>query len=129
MKKTALIVLFALLLGSCCKQGPYPVVGLKVKYTNLTTSSGLKAIRTDRNNISSVLDTISLGELNSSNSYSLLIEFEQNSPNYILYIENSSYIDTISNINYERKRCKSKIKNFEYEFNGEKRTETELMIK
>lgn len=117
------------MLGSCCKKGAYPVAVLKVKYSNITSPSNLKAIRTDRNDISYVIDTISLGELNSSNSNSVIIEFKQNSPNYILYIENSSYTDTISDINYERKGCKKKIKDFEYKYNGELRTETEITIK
>jgi len=40
--------------------------------------------------------------------------FDENSPNYILFIEGTSYNDTISDINFERKGCKEKIKNFEY---------------
>lgn len=125
----AIIIIISLFLfSSWCKKGPYPVPVLKIKYTNLSTYSNIKAIRTDRNNLSVILDTISLGELNSSNSFSALIEFGQNSPNYIIFVENTAYIDTISDINFERKGSKEKIENFEYKFNGGLRTEAELII-
>ena len=126
--KTSIVILLALILSSCCNKEPYPVPVLKIKYTNLSSTSNIKAIRTDRNNFSVIFDTIFLGELNSSNSFSTIMTFEENSPNYIIFIENTSYIDTISDISFKRKGCKNKIKNFEYKFNGEIRTETELTI-
>ncbi|MCF8338555.1 MAG: hypothetical protein K9I74_11310 [Bacteroidales bacterium] len=104
------------------------MAGLTVKYPNLSGSTQLQAARTERNNISSVLDTISLSELNASNSFSAIIEFEKNSPNYILFIEGTSYNDTISDITFEREGCNDEIVNFEYKFNGELRTDNELTI-
>lgn len=112
---------------SCCK-GPYPVAGVTVKYPNLSSSETLKAVRTDKNNISIIIDTIAVGELNSSNDYSAFIEFENEPPNYIIFIENTQYSDTISEILVERKGCKEKIENFQYEFNGQIHTSENLTI-
>lgn len=128
MKSLTLIFLLFCLFSSCCKDAPYPVAALKVKYPNLSGSSQLQAVRTERSNLSIVIDTISIGELNTSNSFSVIIEFEENSPNYVLFIEGTSYIDTISDITFEREGCKNEIENFEYKFNGDLRTDNELTI-
>jgi len=117
----------SLIFTSCCKE-PYPVAGLTVNYPNLSNSETLKVVRTDNNNISTIIDTISIGELNISNNYSVFIEFENDPKNYILYIENTQYIDTISEILVERKGCNEKIKNFQYKFNGQTRTDNKLTI-
>jgi hypothetical protein len=104
------------------------VAALKVKYPNLSASGQLQAVRTERNNFSSIIDTIALGELNESNSFSVIIEFEENSPDFILFIEGTAYTDTIFEISFERKSCSEKIINFEYKFNGDLRTSKELII-
>lgn len=127
MKKLLVILFLSILINSCCK-GPYPSAGLTVSYPNLSSSATLKAARTDKNNFSIIIDTISIGELNSSNNYSVIIPFEDESPNYILYVENTQYIDTISEILIERKGCKEKIKNFQYKFNKQIRTDNKLII-
>lgn len=122
------ILASSIIYTSCCKE-PYPVAGFTVIYTNLSSPETLKAVRTDKNNLSIVIDTINIGELNTSNNYSAFIEFENESPNYIIYIENTTYSDTISEISVERKGCKDKIKNFQYKFNGKTRTDKKLIIK
>jgi hypothetical protein len=121
------IILSSMIYTSCCKE-PYPVAGITVNYPNLSSSETLKAVRTDKNILSIIIDTISIGELNNSNNYSVFIEFENEPPNYILYIENTQYADTISEILVERKGCKEKIKNFQYKFNGQTRTDNKLTI-
>jgi len=121
------IILSSMIYTSCCK-GPYPIAGLTVSYPNLSSSETLKVVRTDKNNLSTIIDTISIGELNTSNNYSTFIEFENEPPNYILFIENTQYVDTISEILVERKGCKEKIKNFQYKFNGQIRTDSKLTI-
>jgi hypothetical protein len=121
------IIASSLIYTSCCK-GPYSVAGLTVRYPNLSSSTTLKAARTDKNNLSIIIDTISIGEMNTSNNYSIFIEFENEPPNYILYIENTKYVDTISEILVERKGCKEKIKNSQYKFNGQSRTSNKLTI-
>jgi hypothetical protein len=78
------IIVSSLIYTSCCK-GPYPVAGVTVSYPNLPSSATLKAARTDKNNLSIIIDTISIGELNNSNNYSVFIEFENEPPNYIMY--------------------------------------------
>lgn len=124
---TTVIILSSLIYTSCCK-GPYPVAGITVSYPNLSNSETLKAVRTDKNDLSVIIDTIRIGELNSSNNYSTFIEFENEPPNYILYLENTQYTDTVSEILIERKGCKEKIKTFQYKFNGQERTDNKLTI-
>jgi hypothetical protein len=121
------MILSSMIYTSCCKE-PYPVAGITVSYPNLSSSATLKAARTDKNNLSIIIDTISIGELNNSNNYSVIIGFENEPPNYIIYIENTQHIDTISEIMVERKGCNEKIKNFQYKFNGQTRTDKKLMI-
>ncbi len=121
------IVISSLLYTSCCKE-PYQVAGITVNYPNLTNSETLKAVRTDRNNLSVIIDTVIIGKLDVSNNYSAFVVFEKESPNHILYVENTQYIDTISEIIVERKGCNDKIKRFQYEFNGQTRTDTKLII-
>ncbi|HIP37354.1 MAG TPA: hypothetical protein EYG85_10920 [Crocinitomix sp.] len=128
MKYLTIVFIILLLTGACCKKGPYPVPALKVNYPNLSTNSYLKAIRTERTDLSAIIDTISLGELNSSNSFSVPITFNDSPPNYIIFVENTAYTDTISNINFERKGCKNNIKNFNYKFNGQVKTDDNLTI-
>lgn len=127
-----LIIIFAvaatsLICSSCCKE-PYPVAGFTVSYPNLSNFATLKAIRTDKNNLSTILDTISIAELNTSNNFTTLVEFENEQLNYILYFEDNQYIDTISEILVERKGCNSKIKDFQYKLNGQVRTDKKLTI-
>jgi hypothetical protein len=121
------IIVISCIYTSCCK-GPYPVAGLTVNYPNLSGSGTLKALRTDKNNLSIIIDTISIGELNHSNNYSVFIEFENEPPNYIIYIGHTQYTDTISEIIVEREGCREKIKNFQYKFNGQTRTDKKITI-
>lgn len=121
------VIVISCIYTSCCK-GPYPVAGLTVNYPNLSGSETLKALRTDKNNFSLIIDTISIGELNHSNNYSVFLEFENEPPNYIIYIEHTQYIDTISEIIFEREGCREKIKNFQYKFNGQTRTDKKITI-
>ena len=130
MKPIFLLFTIAILyLLTSCGKNPYPEAGITVSYPELTNSETLKAKRTDRNNLSVIIDTLVFGQLNPFNSYSAIIIFENDSPNYILYVENTSYIDTISEIVFERKGRNEEIKNFRYKFNGQTRTSTKLTIK
>ena len=74
------------------------------------------------------MDTIIIGELNTSNNYSVFIELENEPSNYIIYVDNTQHIDTISEILVERKSCKEKIKNFQYKFNGQTHADNKLTI-
>ncbi|MDR0365048.1 MAG: hypothetical protein LBH92_08555 [Bacteroidales bacterium] len=128
--KTLLVLSIAVimcLLTAGCKE-PYPVAGITVNYPNLTNPETLKAIKTDKNNLSIILDTVNLGQLNFSNNYSAIVEFESDPPNYILLVENTMYIDTISEIIFERQSRKDKIKNFQYKFNGQIWADNKLII-
>ena len=124
------IVIAVLFIGSCCK-GAYEIAVIKVSYPNITNTSILKAVRSHENNsTTTIVDTIYLGELNSANSYSAIIEFEENSLNYFIFVENTNYFDTISEITYNREEgCNDNIENFKCKFNGELQTDSELIIK
>jgi len=118
----------AFLLSSCCK-GAYEIATIKVSYPNISTPSYLKAIRTEEiNTQNSFVDTISLGELNTSNSFSAIIEFGDIPLNYLIYVENTEYSDTITKITYDRKGCNEEIVDFKYYFNGKLRTDDKLTI-
>jgi len=123
-----IFVLSSLYFASCCKE-PHAVAALSITYSNMDTNTYVKAYLTDRNDLSMISDTIALGELHSYNNYTVSIDFEENSMNYILFIENSAYIDTISDVNFEVKgSCKPKIENFSYKFNGQKRTDALISV-
>ena len=123
------IFISALFFSSCCKgKGPQVVAALRVTYPNLSVSKDLKLIETEKNDISQILDTITLGELNSNNSYLQPLFFDDNSTNYILFVEGTSYQDTISDVYFEEDECKNEIINFSYKLNGDLRTETTLIL-
>lgn len=95
----------------------------------MDTNTFVKAYLTERNDLAMISDTIALGELHTYNNFTISIDFEKNSMNYILFIENTSYMDTISDINFEVKgSCRPKIENFSYMFNGQKRTDARISI-
>jgi len=113
-----LIIIFASVFYSSCCKGPYPIAGITLSYPGLSNPEVLKAVRTSSENITVIIDTLMIGELNLQNNYSILLEFQNNSPDYIIYVENTHYIDTISEIVIERASCTEKIKKFQYRFNG-----------
>jgi len=118
MKKLILIgVIMVVILSSCCK-GAWEIAVIEVSYPSITASSTLKAIRTERNNLNAIVDTIFLGKLTLQNSFSALIEFDDNPFNYIIYIDSTIYMDTISDMTYDREGCSDDIENFQYKFNG-----------
>lgn len=129
MKRIVILVIgFTLFISSCCK-GPYEIAAIQLTYPDITTTSYLKAIRAQNvDDTTSFIDTISLGELNSSNSFSAILDFGDNPINYVIYIENTDYSDTITDITFDRKGCNEHLTNFKYKFNGELRTDRELII-
>lgn len=129
MKKNFYIIaVLAIIMSACCK-GPYPIATLSISYPNLAEKSELKTYISDRNDISNIYDTVVFGELNESNSFTYVIEFDENSANYILFIDSTSYSDTISEIAYRRKSdCKETIEDFQYRLNGELRSDNKLTI-
>ena len=70
IKLLALVVGTVFIFNFCCiHKGPYPEAGVNVKYVNISSPKMMKAILTDRSNLSKILDTITLGELNEYNKY------------------------------------------------------------
>lgn len=130
MRALIIVLLLAnsFIFTGCNSKDPYQLAGLNVRYPDLSSAATLKAVRVDKNNPSLIIDTISIGELNSSNNYSLFVEFENEPPNYILFIENTAYSDAITDILIERKGSNNKVKTFEYTHNGERKSDTDLVI-
>jgi hypothetical protein len=111
-----------------CNKGPYPIAGITIVYPNLSNSQSLRVVRTQKNIFSAIIDTLNSRELNQTNNYSSFLEFENESVNYLLFVENTEHIDTISDVIIKRKACKNKIKTVKYRFNGKIQTENELRI-
>jgi len=129
MRQIFIISLLALTLCSCFCKKTQPVATLNFTYPNLTGDKNLNAIRTKKNDVSLIIDTLDLGALNNYNNYSQHLSFEQNYYDYIVFIEGTSYVDTISDIKYEiTGRCNSKIKDFQYKHNGVLKTGNQLVI-
>ncbi|NPD45184.1 MULTISPECIES: hypothetical protein [unclassified Lentimicrobium] len=102
---------------------------ISISYPNLDSPSILNAYITERNNFDELIDTLTLGVLNEQNSYTIFIDFKENSPNYLLLIESTLKYDTLYDINYNRKsNCKENIKDFKYRLNGELMTTKQLSI-
>lgn len=126
-----IFIWLALILSACCElKGPYPIAAVLVTYENIDSSQSLQAYLTERNSFSNIKDTILLGELNELNNFSIVIEFDEDASNYILFIEETDYMDTISDIYYYRseKNCKETIEDFRYQFNGQLKTSNRQII-
>jgi len=126
-------IILSLHAGCNCK-GPWPVAGVSVQYPNLTTPSELQAILFVRDDFAHVIDTITLGTLGEDNGFRALIDFEATGfgelpPDYIIFVDNTTHTDTISDISFRRKDgCKARIVDFTYQFNGEVRTDSRVTI-
>lgn len=114
-----LLVYFILISSDCGHIGGYPIAAVKLKYTNLMGSNTCIGIRSERTDFDAVIDTVILGTPREVNDFSVLIDFEENSLNYIIQILDTEHIDTISDIYFFRTDGRnSTIEDFEYRFNG-----------
>lgn len=121
---------FSLLLlsGCLCKSGPYEVLGLKVSYPTLNEPSTLYSIQFVNGNPNQITDTLEIGELNESNNYSLFVPLNEMAFEHILFVDNTDYQDTITDILERRDRCGNEIKTLEFQLNGEMKSGKELAI-
>lgn len=127
--KIILFILITILQVSCCWKVPEPVAAVNIVYTNLNRNENLFIVRSAENDFSLIIDTIR-GALHEYNKYTVSINFKEKDYNYIIFVENTSYSDTITDVNYEieERRCKTKLINFEYKWNGVKRTDREIIV-
>lgn len=128
MKLTIILGTSLLLLLMACGKNTISSPEIKITYPNLTGDNSLRAIRTDRNDLTLIIDTVDLAILNEDNAYSYELYFQEGPPNHILFVEGTTHIDTISQVYFIKKGPSNKIKDFEYKFNGESRKDTEISI-
>tara|TARA_R110002050_G_C8959645_1_gene514164 strand:+ start:3005 stop:3397 length:393 start_codon:yes stop_codon:yes gene_type:complete len=122
----ALIISF-LALQSCCKnKAPLSIPAIGVEYINLTGSVLLYDIEIDRNDISQVIDTTQV-YLSESNKHFYLFEFKEGENTHILFISDSTSIDTLSNFSFNKDKC-DVIESFGYKHNGINKSDSELII-
>lgn len=129
MKTFILIILCGLFFYACdtCT-GPYPVSAITVIYPNSSNTEVMKVIRTQPGNLSAVVDTQDAMKPETlDKTYLLDIVDEDNPMDYIFYLENSNYQDTITDINIKRNDCDDFSK-FEFKLNGIQKTKPEISI-
>jgi hypothetical protein len=102
---------------SCCKQTAYPVSGIAMTYSTVSDFTILYDVRFERGGLTKVIDTLTIGEFNSINKYTQLLEFEESMYNHILFTSNGKNVDTITDVHFSRDKCDD-LKEFEYRFNG-----------
>lgn len=151
MKRVKIIIfglLLFYLLNSCCnKAQENGRVYLKYPEINgLENTYGIRVVRTKKGDFSQVIDTLhktltyNFKEVEYWFDFSkeMLPSKQKNQPDFIVYVEivptNSNglsqdsviYQDSISNIEYEKGRCK--IENLSFEFNGVATDSREIII-
>lgn len=127
MSERLLIWLGAIVLHSCCGSGPWPVAGVSVKYPNITTDESVNAIRFKSVPVFNITDTIHLGNINESHQ-EVLADFDHINSDFIISVEGTQYLDTITDIYYSRSRCRDKLVDFEYKLNGKRKTAQQIEI-
>ena len=127
MKQIALIftILILVFINVSCNKNKCEIAAVRLCYPEIKDNENLKIhiIRTEQNDLSSIIDTVNL-EVN-HNYFSLeLTGYEQHDgyighfDNYIVYIENTEYRDTVTDIKIEwEEPCK--VASCQYRFNGE----------
>lgn len=127
MKRIALIftILVLVFINVSCNKNKCEIAAVRLCYPEIKDNENLKIhiIRTEMNDLASIIDTVNL-EVN-HNYFSLeLTGYEQHDgdighfDNYIVYIENTEYRDTVTDIKIEwEEPCK--VASCQYRFNGE----------
>jgi len=127
MKRLVLLFTFLVLvfINVSCNKNKCEIAAVRLNYPEMKDNEALKIhiIRTEQNNLSSIIDTAKF-EVN-HNYFPLELDgYEQHDgyighfDNYIVYIENTEYRDTVTDIKIEwEEPCK--VANCQYRFNGE----------
>ena len=127
MKRIALLltILILVFINVSCNKNKCELAAVRLCYPEIKDNETFKIhiIRTEQNDLSSIIDTVNL-EVN-HNYFSLeLTGYEQHDGyighfnDYIVYIENTEYRDTVTDIKIEwEEPCK--VASCQYRFNGE----------
>ena len=127
------LIIAALSVTSCCKKREtLQVSEVRLKYIEYRATKVVFDIRTKKNNIEEIIDTIKLygkSQYPYWNSPDLEIQLflDEGKYDHILMTPDSSRVDTISKINVIRDKC-DKIETQEIYWNGEYTTETYFEI-
>jgi len=128
MKSFILLSINLLLIHSCCNNETFEAGGITVHYPNIDTVAELRSYILQPGSDHEIRDSVDRGTLHAGNNHTLFINFEFFREDQILYVVNTNYRDTITNIYFERDRCRTSIKNFEFMLNGTYLTDREVSI-
>ena len=129
MKNNALFILFigVLFTSSCCKKKVgLSIAAVRVEYPSLSGSVLLYDIQVDRSDFSKVIDSTEV-YLSESNKHTYVLQKTENENNHILVMADSTFVDTLSGIVYNRDKC-DVVENVGYKQNGVYKTDTEIFI-
>ena len=126
MRRIALLftILVLVFINVSCNKNKCEIAAVRLNYPEMKDNEALKIhiIRTEQNNLSSIIDTAKF-EVN-HNYFSLELannehdDYVGNFNDYIVYIENTEYRDTVTDIKIEwEEPCK--VASCQYRFNGE----------
>ena len=128
------LLLAALSVSSCCKKKTaYQVSEINLKYIGYKTGALFTVydIRTKKDNIEDIIDTVVLTEFSgpyaSQSDAKIQLFLEEGKYDHILMVPDSSRMDTITSIKVLRDKC-DKIETQEIYWNGKYTTETYFEI-
>ena len=116
MCKISFLVLMGVIFSACCR-GPYEAPVFRISYPSAVNGKDLYVKSYNEESLN-FPDTISLGNLNSSNDYTQLLEINKETNAYVIFIPETTYYDSISDVNVVRKKCEKNIDRIEYKLNG-----------
>lgn len=127
MRRIALLftILVLVFINVSCNKNKCEIAAVRLNYPEINDNENLKIhiIRTEMNDLASIIDTVNL-EVNHNYFPLELAGYEQHDgyighfDNYIVYIENTEYRDTVTDIKIEwEEPCK--VASCQYRFNGE----------
>lgn len=118
-------IIFVLIFFSSCNCKDYlRIIVVNVSYHNLPVSDVCFLVRIEQGNMANIIDTTVIDELTLSNNYTAEILPIDYKYDYLIYLQNSSHIDTISSFSVKKDRC-NQIEDYSFYFNGQKIEENE----
>lgn len=116
----------ALLFSGCC-DNHLEIPGIRMHYDNVADNILLFQVRLNKSDINEVVDTISLGELNMSNSFMYFHNLSQNDYHYVFFTSDSNHLDTISHATFDYGKC-NEMENLTFLLNGVSTTSKRIIM-
>ncbi|MCB9225794.1 MAG: hypothetical protein H6578_01310 [Chitinophagales bacterium] len=114
------IALVFLLFNSCriCYDD-FAIAVLSIQYHGVDSSNTILVVQTDKTDYNAVIDTSSLGIIDSANNYTVEFMSPSSEYNYLIVLQETNHVDTLSNfIEIRGGKCND-LKGISYVFNGE----------